>query len=265
MYAIGLSVFKFYVELLPEKRSQLLQVVTHLKRHSSVMWIAQLGGSHQLVFSLCAGDISGVYRFQRELLAELGAIFLSIDLLVQVQFTAFGRRYLDPGRPGGPKFTFGCSQRPAVKIDKQDHKILVALSSGEFKSEHSMAHEIDIPLTTVRRRMKALESSGVIRGYIYRYNLSPIGMLRFNLLVSIRGLDTTLPERMVAFCSRQAGVVNVGECIGAWQFEITTDVVRPSDTEEVLQALYAEFPAEILNARTVPVFQSYKYASYPGE
>jgi DNA-binding Lrp family transcriptional regulator len=264
MYRLGYVVFKIYCQIASEKQSVQQKLISYLTKSAHVLWVAQVGGPYQLVFSVCIRKITEINPFLEKLTEAVGIVFNQTDLVIQLRFTAFGRKYLAPTLKGAPALRFGFSDKESVSTDVIDNTILTAVCRGDLTSERNLGEQVKIPLTTLRRRLKNLENEGVIAGYIYRYNLAAIGLNRFTFLLSVRGLSSSISEKMHLFCSRHERIVNLSECIGAWQFEITVDVESAADTVAILRDIGDTFGALVSQVTTIPVFKSFKYSSYPG-
>lgn len=262
MYRLGYTVFKIYADIAPDKQALQQNLIDYLIKSPQVAWIAQVGGAYQFVFSVCIRKLSEINQFLEQLTASVGTVFNHSDLVIQLQFTAFGRKYLAPTLKSGPILSFGQNAEDPIALDQLDHRILSAISQGDLSSERQISEQLTIPLTTVRRRLSNLEKHKVLVGFVYRYNLALIGLNRFSMLVSVRGLSSLVSKKMHTFCSQHPRIVNLGECLGSWQFEITAEVESPADTVAIIREIGETFGSEVSQIITLPVFRSFKYSSY---
>lgn len=63
----------------------------------------------------------------------------------------------------------------AVELDDLDMDIIRSLNKNARKSFRDIAKELDVSLTTISNRVRILERSGVIEGYIPVVNASKLG------------------------------------------------------------------------------------------
>lgn len=101
-----------------------------------------------------------------------------------------------------------------VELDELDIDILRSLNDNARKSFRDIAKELDVSLTTISNRVKILERSGVIRGYIPIVDATKLGydiMAVIGIKV-IHGkiIDT---ERDLA---KEVGVFAVYDSTGEW-------------------------------------------------
>lgn len=73
-------------------------------------------------------------------------------------------------------------RRPPAELDTTDLRILRALNADARKSYRDIARELDIALSTVSARVKRLEESGVLTGYVPVIDPNRLG---FDLVVVI--------------------------------------------------------------------------------
>lgn len=262
MYKLGFCVFKIYCGLASEKEVARSKLIPYLQRLPQIMWLAQIGGDYQLVFSVCARQVSEIYVLLKELASKFGGVFSHTDMVVQVRFSAFGRNYLAPQVKPAPKLEFGFDTEDTVVIDATDDLILGALCQGRFRSENQLAQSLQIPLSTLLRRLKNLSKQGVLPGHIFRYDTALMGLHRYNLLVAAKGVSHLLSDRMHGFCAKHPNIVNLGECLGPWHFELAADVAAPYEAVEIMRELSEFFGSEVAHLKILPIFRSFKYSSY---
>lgn len=128
-----------------------------------------------------------------------------------------------------------------VELDDLDIEIIRSLNKNARKSFRDIAKELDVSLTTVSNRVRILERSGVIEGYIPVVNASKLGydiMAVIGIKV-IHGkiIDT---EKDLA---EEAGVFAVLDSTGEWdaivmarfksKSELNTFVKKALDHENV--------------------------------
>lgn len=80
-------------------------------------------------------------------------------------------------------------------MDEMDRKIIAALQADGRLSITDLAEQVGLSLSPCHRRVKALEQSGVIRGYRADVDLAAVG-LTFSAIVfiSMRGTDRATVE-----------------------------------------------------------------------
>ena len=69
-------------------------------------------------------------------------------------------------------------------MDKIDKKILAELQADGRLSVTELAHKVGLSLSPCHRRVKALEDSGIIKGYRAQLDISQLG-LNFSTIVFV--------------------------------------------------------------------------------
>jgi DNA-binding Lrp family transcriptional regulator len=128
-----------------------------------------------------------------------------------------------------------------IKIDDLDIDILRSLNENARKSFRDIAKELHISLTTVSNRVKALERSGVIQGYIPVLDATKLGY-DIMVVIGIKVIHGKIveTERDLA---KEDGVFAVFDSTGEWdaivmarfhnRSELNTFVKKVLDHENV--------------------------------
>lgn len=99
-------------------------------------------------------------------------------------------------------------------MDDLDSKIISSLNQNARKSYRQMAKELGVSMSTVANRIRKLEGSGVIRGYIPDIDPQKVG---YDLLAIIgmrisKGKMIKVQDRI----SKSSEVINVYDITGDW-------------------------------------------------
>ncbi len=99
-------------------------------------------------------------------------------------------------------------------MDDLDSKIISSLNQNARKSYRQMAKELGVSMSTVANRIRKLEDSGVIRGYIPNIDPQKVG---YDLLAIIgmrisKGKMIKVQDKI----ARAAEVINVYDITGEW-------------------------------------------------
>ena len=96
------------------------------------------------------------------------------------------------------------------ELDKTDRRILQALQSNGGLSNLELAEKVGLSPTPCARRVKRLESEGVIRGYVALVDQAQLG-LTLTAHVSVT-MDRHTPERFETFEAEIQSYPEVLEC-----------------------------------------------------
>ncbi len=99
-------------------------------------------------------------------------------------------------------------------MDELDKKIVASLNQNARKSYRQMAKELDVSMSTISNRIRKMEESGVIKGYIPVIDPQKVG---YDLLAVIgmrisRGKMIKVQDRI----SKTPEVISVYDITGEW-------------------------------------------------
>ncbi|QVL50505.1 MAG: Lrp/AsnC family transcriptional regulator [Thiocapsa sp.] len=98
-----------------------------------------------------------------------------------------------------------------MKLDRYDRRILEELQRDGRISNQELADRIGLSPSPCLRRVRALEESGIIRGYAALLDAKTLG-LNLMALLSI-SMDKHTPERFERFDVAVAAIPEVQECL----------------------------------------------------
>lgn len=98
-----------------------------------------------------------------------------------------------------------------MELDRTDKRILAELQGNARISNQELADKVGLSPSPCLRRVRALEDSGLIKGYYTQLNASMLG-LKLMALVQI-SMDRHTPDRFEQFETTIKGWPQVLECI----------------------------------------------------
>lgn len=111
---------------------------------------------------------------------------------------------------------------PDIGISQMDRKILKFLLSpnGQIKSTKSISSKLGIPVTTVRRRRKRLESHFLKQHYVL--DIEKFGWRRVDFFISIRnGMTDAVAKKLI----EMNDVTYVGKSIGEHTIDLRVETI----------------------------------------
>lgn len=143
--------------------------------------------------------------------------------------------------------------RSAVKYDVNDYKILKELATNARLSTVQIAQNLGIPQTTVSRKIKQLEKSGIILGYRAEINFIKLGFMNYFLEIYLD--DNHNLAQIESWANTNRNVMWLQKIIGTCDIEIEVEVKDRVELETLLNELRSKFK----NIRKIVFFsQEYK-------
>jgi Lrp/AsnC family transcriptional regulator, leucine-responsive regulatory protein len=176
---------------------------------------------------------------------------LSIELLsLRISITDFNRRYLTPNKKDIRSISRRMTDN-AVEIDEIDARILYSFLQYSFRSKQRLARKIGLAPSTLEFRINRLQQRNIITGWTYRLAAEKLGLQTHRLLIALRGLCPAFAKDFFNHCATNIHVVQIAECIGSWNFEITVEVQEQCNLDSLLKDLHEHFAGRIRAVRSL--------------
>lgn len=121
------------------------------------------------------------------------------------------------------------------KLDSKDIKLLRELHADARLTQNELSERVGLSPTPCARRIRNLESKGIIEGYSARIDEAKLGF-GFNVFVSVK-LDNQIDDRLVSF---ESAIKNCPEVVDCWLMTGSRDYllrVAVADLQEFEQFL----------------------------
>lgn len=170
-------------------------------------------------------DLNGMKRAQ--IIAELISVGIKADEFesckdIELEHLLRGVKWLQR-TVGGPS-SLGPNAKIFSDVDKQVLKSLI-ISNGRISSL-TLSRQLDIPLTTVQRRRKRLESEFVEMNYVMK--LDKIGWRKANLMISTdKGRAKIIGKELMSSSS----ITSISRTIGEHTIDLMGEVVFKDNSE----------------------------------
>lgn len=143
--------------------------------------------------------------------------------------------------------------RSAVKYDVHDYRILKELANNARLSTVQIAQNLGIPQTTVSRKIKQLEKSGIILGYRAEINFIKLGFMNYFFEIYLD--DNHNLSQIESWANTKRNVMWLQKIIGTCDIEVEVEVKDRVELEALLNELRSKFK----NIRKIVFFsQEYK-------
>jgi len=264
IYALGYHYYTLFFSVHVERVEDKEAMLNALMESHSVSFLRKLGGEYHYAVSVCARDIGEVSEFFSKFSVKYGKFFFEKSLIVPTRFTIYPKRYLAPKLNSHPVFSIGCSD-DHTEIDEIDNAILSGMAEHPECSQRDLAKILEMPISSVGRRIRKLEERGVIGGITYKMDLKNLGIQEYKLLINSRGMNLELTKNLHSFVKSELRALRLVECMGAWDYEIDVEVEVAEDVTEIVDNIYQKYGKEINSIKLLQVFQTLKYSPYPFE
>ena len=154
--------------------------------------------------------------------------------------------------------------RKAYALDELEHRILIGLTSKDYKNNSQLARDLGIPVSTLADRLGILRKHQVFKGVYIWIDPYKAGVTPFKLLLNFEKTHG-VTSRIYDFAMEHPGITYMKEGFGAFDFQLGVKVKDPRDLESLIEDVKTTFSNELKEVTVVPVYDNYKLNFYPFE
>ena len=240
----------------------------YLTSHSSISYLARLGGQYDYVMGILARNIAHFNDILSTILQQIGPIVLSKVITIRVSLTHFPKTYLlnthlqrEP-REEKPTPYFG-NEFTNEEIDETDFEILSAMATKATASTLELSKALGIPASTIAVRLKKLIQRKIIVGFFAFTSAQSYGFQAYNIMLRVKNLSKPKERQLTTFFASHPNIVYTIKTVGAWDFEVAVEVPDQQVFQRVLGEIREQFFDIIQQLEFVTVFQELKYNVFP--
>ena len=149
------------------------------------------------------------------------------------------------------------------KIDGTDFKILACLSKDASAPYREIGKTVGLSDNAIKKRMKSLESGGIIKSYRTWLDLEKIGRQYYKALISVTQLDETIEKKVISFCLSEPTLIYFVVCTGSWDVEIEAEVKDEYEFREMLLRFRDRFSEFVGDYEILHVYKEIKMDYFP--
>ncbi|HID72540.1 TPA: winged helix-turn-helix transcriptional regulator [Candidatus Micrarchaeota archaeon] len=228
-----------------------------------IRYAAESSGRVDFIVSFYARNPLEFQQMWDGYVSKYGSALRSHSIYVSTENRSFERTRLISARKGKERDVFLGSAGELVEIDDSDMKILKVLSHNARASIISIAKKCALSPDTVKSRMRRMEKSGLIQGYAWLYNPTPLGLGMYELLLSLRGMDSKKWDELRAHCRSNPKITYFIRSIGAFDADIVFEVRDDSEFYEELHKLRKLFSIHIHDFDVAKILKEHKFSYAP--
>lgn len=229
-------------------------LVSHIGTSPWTGWFAELGGQFRYGTYICSPSLRDFASFLDSLDAKFGSIIVNKQIATHLSFTMYTKRYLAPNGPQKEVLRIGVNADP-IEVDELDCKIIGELLDARVPSAYEIATRLKVPRSTVQARIARLRKDGAIRRMLYFVSASVMGAQTYKVYMSTKGDRSAATEALFTFSRGHPSIVDVATCLGAWDYDLTVEVLAPEDMGKLLSELNRKLADYLDRVEVLPVFR----------
>lgn len=235
-----------------------------LAEHDRIYWLAEFGGSYDLVFAIMTKDTYEFYDILNSLKEKLGILLDTWEVAIRIRLIQFPRTYLlQDEEKRSERLPYFGKALGHQQIDDVDFKILKLISQDARLDVKALAVSSGLPPSTAAFRLKKLEKNQVIQGYAPQIVCQNYGYQSYQLFLRVENMDEQKRASIFQYCASNPNVVFLVETLGKWNFEIIYEVGNQRELQKQMTHLRQKF-SWLAQMETGIIFDHYlKYDQFP--
>ncbi len=253
--------FHVFLQLKNPVKSVLTELISKLKKYTFLRTIIQFNGKYDFEIALVAKNIyecdeilSNVLNDCSDYLQNYAVLFLTKTLVANT----FPKRFFEKSNIPEKK-----KRGIAIKIDQTDIAILEILSEHADMPIFKIAEEIKMSADTVTYRVKRLQESDFILGYVPAINYTLINQSVHAILLSIPNMTEKDVSTMQEFLRTNKDILWAVKTIGRYNLIIYVCTESMEDFIKTTEQLRTYLPNKIKNYEILLNVEEYKYTYLP--
>lgn len=222
-----------------ERREELL---TALRRHPAVSFVAEVSGSYDCWFELRAADVCAAEEAIFGLMSRFGESIERREVYAMPRHTKYPAFAEGKDRRTCIATAAGCE---VVAIDAFDRKLLGLIAPSWMQSQRELAERLKVPTSTVSYRLQRLRDLKVLIGARLWVDFAKLGQQQYLHLLSFRCPSAALQHRLHSFALAEADVFMVRGLLGRWDVLIEAHHDSPAGVKSFTSRLQRSFRSEL--------------------
>ena len=251
--SLGIGIYtNVYFKILGASKAKEEEIINFLINNNNVGYIALLGGRFDLSIVLVAKNIQQLEENLNSIINRYSEELREHMVSLRTFGVKFPKKYLLVRKVEAKRiFT---KERNLEKIDNLDKQILQILSQNSRLSIVDISNKLKIPFSTIRARIKSLESRNVIAGYSILPDLNKLGMLNYKLFIKLRNKSEDSYKKLLSFSEAHKNIIWVFKTLGEHDCELRIEAESQEKYQEIIKEIRSHFSQIIEETETVIVF-----------
>lgn len=246
---------------MPEEKEK--EIIKYIKENPNIIHSFSCDGRFDIVVIIWAKNIKELNRTLKEIDLKFGGHIAERDTASVLQEEYCVRDYLIGKETSTKKRISFRSMPQQTKIDDIDKKILVELGKDARIPSVEIANKIKLSADAVYKRIKKLESFGVVQNYDIVLNEEIFPYLHYKVLFSLSNFNDEKQKKLEQYCRKDKNIKYFCTILGPWNFEADINAESQAEFRNILRNIKLNFSDIIKDYIVLPVYKTNKYNFCP--
>ena len=223
MANFGIIPNQIYISFHSSSEKRKNEFIDYLLNEKNIPQVTLCEGIYDLFFGITGTNIYEIEEVLSSIFTKFSDIIKDKKITIMTDTRLFPRNYLiNKNREIIPQDKgFHIKKFERFDIKNIDNKILILLCKNPRMQVIDIASELKSPVQTIINRIKFLEKTGIIRGYMYLLNEKI--MIQHNILLELSSMGENIDNKLLQYLSSCKNVIFIVKYFGEYNFSITTE------------------------------------------
>jgi len=252
---LGFSSHYVFLQLQSITESEETKLMEKLKGKEYVGWLVNGTGRWDAVVLIYSKSTLEFNNYLNDLLSACGDkvhdyIFTTLISAEHLGYKFFGPKAQDKA--------LQTEKASLFTLDKKDKEILRMLSQNARLSSVEISAKTNLPVHSVRYRLKELRKKGIIEAFKPKVEVNKLGLQWHLLLIQFTIKEESRKKEFVSYCEKNKNVYYVTNTIGNYNLMLDIHVKSTEEFKRVLLDLKEKFSDVIKLYESIIIFEEYK-------
>ncbi|MFC1648945.1 Lrp/AsnC family transcriptional regulator [Nanoarchaeota archaeon] len=257
---LGLFLGKIYLQLSGYTDKEYKELISYLKKNSEISWVARTEGRWDLMLGAYVQDMQQFVKIKKEFFHKFEKFIASYDIVFLAEGHTSQRTYLLDEKKTPTKIKeFMSNARETVSYDQ--YKLLHYIANNARFKYTDLANHFNINIKTAQKRIKELESKGIIQGYVTFLDPKKIGHQFFKLCIYLNNHQSL--NSIIDYCLELPNVIHAIENLGPWEIELEIETESLEDFYQLTHKIRNDHSDVIKKTESVLISDEIKLDFFP--
>jgi Lrp/AsnC family transcriptional regulator, leucine-responsive regulatory protein len=263
--ALGLKRFVFCIQLINLRGETEHEIMDFLKKHHCVTWLGPAAGKWSVIFDVVIHQdkkvIEVINNFFTKYEKNIGAY---ISFPAEEEKTYF-YKVISSAEDSAVKRKIKNNKIKLnkIKLDDIDWKILKELNEDARVSYVALSQKTNLTANAIKKRVKNLESAGIIDGYTISIDIRKLGYEWYTLNLNLAKFGEETENKLKSFFKMHKNVIFYCRDNGVWEYDVGIFAKNSGELREFINELRAKFAEEIRIADVFVILEEVKGYKLP--
>lgn len=229
------------------------RIITYLTSHPACLYLLVTEGAYDCSFLLIQKSSDDLREFMQHFFHKYGVNVMEKEINIITRTTKLNQKFLYEGKE--KRYIMNHSECSYTSLDDLDYELIHFLSTNARTKLTGLARTMGVESNLLRYRIKKLEKTGVIQGYVLSLNLEKTGLEMVELNLSIAN-PSAIPT-IIEFFDSKKRCLYAYEMVGKYDLVIELYIQNDTQLRSIVADFRERFQSDYIHYRISHVYAEY--------